>query len=73
MAYNFNQEEIQEIRDNMSKISTHIPTNLTSWVWDTYRKISGSNEPKPCTCPSSGKLWKKSVDTINSFLKSYDN
>jgi len=73
MAYNFNKEEIQEIKDNMSKITTHIPDNLTTWIWDTYKKISGSTEPKPCSCPSSAKLWKKSVDTINSFLKSYGN
>jgi len=72
MAYNFNTEEIQEMKKNMSRITTHIPNDLTSYVWDTYKKMGGSGN-KPCTCPSSAKLWKGAVDKINSFLKTYDN
>jgi len=72
MAYNFNTEEIEEMKKNMSRITTHIPNDLASWVWLTYNRLGGQG-PKPCTCPSSAKLWKSAVDKINSFLKTYDN
>jgi len=72
MAYNFNKEEISDIREKMSRISTHIPNDLASWVWSTYKKLGGQGN-QPCTCGSSGKLWKSAVDKINSFLKEYDN
>jgi hypothetical protein len=60
------------MKTNMSRITTHIPNDLASWVWDTYKKLGGKGA-KPCSCPSSAKLWKQSVERINSFLKSYDN
>lgn len=72
MEYKFTSEEITEMKTNMSRITTHIPNDLASWVWDTYKKLGGKGA-KPCSCPSSAKLWKQSVERINSFLKSYDN
>lgn len=73
MEYNFSTEEIEVMRENMSKIKTHIPENLTRWVWNTYRKINNSNEKQPCSCGSSANLWRKAVTTINNFLKEYDS
>lgn len=70
MEYNFSREEIDKMRENMSKITTHIPPNLANYVWDTFKKLGGKG-PKPCTCPSSAKLWRGAVEKINSFLKSY--
>lgn len=68
MEYNFSTEEIQEMKQKMSRISTHIPNDLAGYVWSTYQKMGGKGN-KPCTCPSSAKLWRGAVDKINSFLK----
>lgn len=72
MAYNFNNEEIQEIRNNLQRITTHIPNDLADWVWSTYKKLGGEGN-KPCTCPSSGKLWRGAIEAINGYMKQYDN
>jgi len=72
MGYNFNEEEIRVIKERMSKITSHIPNNQENWLCDTYNRIKGTNEKQPCSCGSSGNLWKKGVDTINVFLKKYD-
>lgn len=70
MEYQFSKEEINIMKENMSKITTHIPNDLAGYVWDTYKKLGGKGN-KPCSCPSSAKLWKSAVDKINSYLKSY--
>jgi len=64
MEYKFSKEEIATMKERMSSFTTHIPNNLAGYIWNTYKKIKGSQEKQPCTC---------AVDTINSFLKSYDN
>lgn len=71
MAYNFNEQEIQEIRDNLKRITTHIPNDLAEWVWSTYKKLGGDGN-QPCTCPSSAKLWRGALSTITDYMKSYD-
>jgi len=73
MEYKFSKEEIATMRKKMSSFTTHIPTGLTGYIWNTYKKIKGSQERQPCSCGSAAKHWKKAVDSINSFLKSYDN
>ena len=73
MEYKFSKEEIATMKQKMSSFTTHIPTNMTGYIWGTYRKIKGSRENQPCNCGSAARHWRKAVDTINSFLKSYDN
>lgn len=73
MAYNFSEDEVKEIREKMNSISDRIPNHLAGFVWNTYRNIKGSNEKQPCSCGSAARHWRKAVDTINSFLKEYDN
>jgi hypothetical protein len=52
----FTKEEIGVIKERMSKITTHIPNNQAKWLWDTYKKIKGTNEKQPCSCGSSGNF-----------------
>ena len=73
MEYKFSKEEIATMKEKMSSFTTHIPTNMTGYIWGTYKKIKGSRENQPCSCGSAAKHWRKAVDTINLFLKSYDN
>ena len=73
MEYKFSKEEIATMKERMSSFTTLIPNNLAGYIWNTYKKIKGTQEKQPCTCGSAAKHWRKAVDTINSFLKSYDN
>tara|TARA_Y100000004_G_C8791920_1_gene359612 strand:- start:280 stop:501 length:222 start_codon:yes stop_codon:yes gene_type:complete len=73
MAYNFSEEEITEIIEKMSKIKGSVPTNLQSFMWNTYKKITGSKETQPCGCKAGIKHWEKAYNTIYSFLRTNDN
>jgi len=73
MESNFTKEEIQQMKETMDGIGSHLPTNLTGYIWETYKRISGnSKEPQPCTCKSSGRLWAKAVGTIRDYLKTLE-
>lgn len=65
----YTNEEFSSLKETADSIVHTIPTHLTDWVWDNYRKISGSIESKPCSCGSAAGLWKKGVDTIKNYIK----
>ena len=66
------EEQIKEIKEKINSITTMIPESMAQWVWNTYKDITGSREPQPCSCGSSGKLWRKAVDEIKSFVNEND-
>ena len=55
----FTEEEIEELKTNISQIKGRIPEHLAGWVWGTYNRINGSNEKQPCGCKSAAGLWGK--------------
>lgn len=59
----------EEVRELANQISTYIPKHLMSSVWQTYKVISGSKEPQPCSCKSSAGLWRKAMDTIREYVR----
>lgn len=61
--------EWEEALNIYNTISDRIPESLANTVWHLHLTITGTKEPKPCTCPSSGKLWLKAVTTIREFVK----
>ena len=65
----FTQEEFTELKTFIEGLGSYLPTDKTHYIWSTYVKIKGKPEPKPCSCPSSGKLWKKAIDTIRDYIK----
>ena len=63
-------EELQELKETMSGITTHIPEHKMGYVWNTYNRISGDNKgPQPCACASAAKYWRAAVDELNLYLK----
>ena len=68
----YTEEEFQEIKDKINSITNNIPSGLTNWIWNTYKDISGSNEPQPCSCGSAGRLWLKAAETIRTYVKEND-
>lgn len=63
-------EELQELKETMSGITTHIPEHKMGYIWKTYNRISGDNKgPQPCACASAAKYWRAAVDELNLYLK----
>ena len=55
----------------VNSITTHIPKDKAGYIWSNFNKVSNSNEPQPCTCPSSGKHWKRAIDTLREYVNTY--
>ena len=69
MQDKFTEEEYNELKANMERVKTHLPLDLTGYVWNSYRKIANTYEGQPCSCPSSAGLWIKATNTINDYIK----
>jgi hypothetical protein len=66
----YTEEEFNRLKQILSRITSHIPTELATEVWNNYKRISKSNENQPCNCGSSAGLWRKAVDTIHNYVNS---
>jgi hypothetical protein len=64
----YTKEEFISLKGTADTIVNHIPTELTDFVWNNYKKISGSLESKPCNCGSAAALWLKGVNTIRTYI-----
>lgn len=64
--------ELQEIKEGLSKIGGYIPIEMTDWVWNNYKKLSNSNEGKPCNCGSAAGHWRRAVDFLTDWVKQQD-
>ena len=64
----YTQEEFDKLKDTINSITTHIPSDKASYIWDNYLKIQGKREPRPCTCASSAKHWRKAVEVIRNYI-----
>ena len=62
-------EQLQELKSELSQITTRLPENKAYYIWNTFNHIRGENEPRPCLCASSGAHWKRAVDFLNDYVK----
>lgn len=65
----FTIEEYQRLKDVVIPIKEFLPDNQTDFIWGAYQRIENTRENKPCSCPSSGNLWRKAVDVCKNFIK----
>ena len=68
----YTEEEFKEIKEKINSITNMIPSSLATWVWNTYKDITGSREPQPCSCGSAGNLWRKATEAIRAFVRDND-
>lgn len=66
------ESEFTELKRVLSEITTNLPTHLVGYVWGTYNRIKGTNEPQPCNCKSSGGLWAGAVDQLRNYISEND-
>jgi hypothetical protein len=65
----YTAEELEELRTTLGSMGGYLAKDKTGYIWNNYKRITGSKENQPCTCPSSGKLWQKAINAINTYLK----
>jgi len=61
--------EYNELKGFLSELGAWLPENKATYVWSNYLKLNGHTEPQPCTCPSSGKHWKKAIDFLRDWIE----
>ena len=66
--YPYSEAEFVELRNVMMSITTHIPNDKMSWVWNNYLKITGTREPQPCSCGSAAGHWRRAAEGIREFI-----
>lgn len=62
-------QEFQELDATITSLGAYLPENKAPYVWDMFNRLRGENEPRPCTCSSSGAHWKRAVDYLHNWIK----
>lgn len=65
----FTSEEWERLTYNVDNITTMIPKGEMNFIWESYKRISGSREATPCSCPSSAKHWKRAFSVVSEYVK----
>ena len=63
------EEENDRLQTELKEIGSFLPERKMGYIWNTYRKVTGSTERQPCNCKSSAKHWVKAVTKLNEYVK----
>ena len=66
---NYTKEELAELKQFITSLGLNLPEDKLHYVWDNYKRITGSNENQPCSCQSSASLWIKAVEAIRTYVQ----
>lgn len=69
----YTEVEYLELKEVMDKITTHIPTDKMSWVWNNHNRILNTTEKQPCSCGSAASHWVRAATTIREFIKKIES
>ena len=61
-------EEFQQLSSTVLTLGAYLPENKAPYIWDNFNKLRNENEPRPCTCKSSGAHWKRAVDYLTDWV-----
>lgn len=64
----FTDEEFAVMVEEMKALGVYLPEHQMGKMWERCTQIRGVKENQPCSCKSSGALWKRCVDDINNFI-----
>jgi hypothetical protein len=63
----FDENEFKEIGEFLDSLGHHLPEHKMEQIWNWYKAITKSTEPKPCSCQSAAKLWIHAIDSIKNW------
>jgi hypothetical protein len=63
-----NEQELTELKEVLTQITTRIPENKAGYVWNTFNQIRGESEKQPCMCQSSAGHWIRAIDTLRNYV-----
>jgi hypothetical protein len=68
------EDEFKQVKERLSLITTHLPKDdyTLRLIWSSYVKVTGVQQPQPCTCASAGGLWLGAVDTLRKYISEND-
>jgi len=69
----YTEEAYLELKQKIEPIKDFLPESLLPYIWDNYKLISGSQEPRPCSCGSAANHWIKAVKVIRDFINKVEN
>jgi hypothetical protein len=65
----YTYEELAELKEFITNLGHNLAEDKMNYVWENYKRITGSNEPTPCSCGSSASLWIKAVTAIRTYIQ----
>lgn len=65
----YSYEELALLKDFITNLGLNLPEDRLTYVWENYKRITGSNENQPCSCQSSSGLWIKAVQAIRTYIQ----
>jgi len=64
----FNKEEFEHLKKVVGEVTNFIPKHHMNTIWESYKSITKSKEPTPCSCKSSAKLWGNAYRVCKEFV-----
>ena len=64
----FSKEEFDSLKKVVSEVTSFIPKHYMNTIWEAYKSITKSNEPTPCSCKSSARLWGNAFRIVKEFV-----
>jgi hypothetical protein len=61
--------EWTELIETLRIVNDYLPDNKAPFIWDLFNRTRGVNEPRPCTCASSGAHWGRAINHLREFVK----
>jgi hypothetical protein len=65
----YSYEELALLKDFITNLGLNLPEDKLHAVCDNSKRITGENEPQPCSCQSSASLWIKAVTAIRTYVQ----
>jgi len=63
------EQEFDRLVTELESIGSFLPENKMPFLWDMANKIRKDNQPRPCACPSSAKLWSRAITELRDYTK----
>lgn len=63
----FSENELEQMGEFLNSLGHTLPENKMEQIWNWYKTITNSTEPKPCSCQSAAKLWIHAIDSIKTW------